>query len=246
MLFKSTVLSFSVGCGVLLIAGCSTAPQTKAPAAPARRVAPAAPAAPTPAPVPAQPVAAPQEPAKPVPLSPEAEAVVDRFTHDGSGALQHELVDNTGFPAALATLQPGAAAPGVDKPQNYSNMPPTSGLTADGMSAELVERDWSGVVLVPVIAQVSKAYTSGVRLTAIEAHPLKDGRVRIWTRVRNITGAPIAAEVACTFRMEKSNEMSLPRFYYLQVPAGDIRDVFFVSGAGELSNYTVLVRASGR
>lgn len=244
MLMKSTVLFLSVGFGALLIAGCSTAPQPKAPAAPARRAAPAAPAAPTPAP--AQPVAVPQEPAKPVALSPEAEAVIDRFTHDGSGALQHELSDNTGFPAALATLQPGAAAPGVDKPQNYSNMPPTSGLTADGMTAELVERDWSGVVLVPVIAQVSKAYTSGVRLSAIEAHPLKDGRVRIWTRVRNITGAPIAAEVACTFRMEKSSDMSLPRFYYLQVPAGDIRDVFFVSGAGELSNYTVLVRASGR
>lgn len=189
---------------------------------------------------------APQAPAKPVALTPEAEALVERFTQNGSGALLHEQAGNTGFPAALATLETGAAAPGVDTPQNYSAMPPTRGLTADGASAELVERDWTGVVLVPVIAQVSKAYTSGVRLTAIEAHPLKDGRVRIWTRVRNITAAPIAAEVACTFRMEKSPEMSLPRFYFLQVPAGEIRDVFYISPAGELSNYTVLVRTSGR
>lgn len=241
---KSTVLVFSVGLGGLLIAGCSTAPQPKAPPPSAPRTAAAAPQAPVPPPPVVAPPAAPEVAAAPVPLTPEAEAVVERFTQAESGALLHEKVDNTGFPAAMATLEPGATAPGVDKPQNYANMPPTSGLTADGASAELVERDWSGVVLVPVIAQVSKAYTSGVRLTAIEAHPLKDGRVRIWTRVRNITGAPIAAEVACTFRMEKSTDMSLPRFYYLQVPAGEIRDVFFVSAPGELSNYTVLVRTA--
>ena len=146
----------------------------------------------------------------------------------------------------MATLQAGVFAPGVDKPQGLSNQPPARGLTADGRSAELVERDWSGVVLVPVIAQVSKAYTSGVRLTAIEAHPLKDGRVRVWTRVRNITGAPMAAEVACTYRMQGDFDMTSPRFYYLGVPAGEFRDVFFVSGAGVIDNYTVLVRSSSR
>jgi hypothetical protein len=142
-------------------------------------------------------------------------------------------------------LQIGATAPGVDQPESFSNLPPTRGLTADGVSAGLVDHDWSGVVLVPVIAQVSKAYTAGVRLMAIEAHPLKDGRVRVWTRVRNITAAPIVAEVACTFRMQNSNDVPMPRFYSLPVPAGEFRDVFFVSGAGELNNYTVLVRTAG-
>jgi hypothetical protein len=182
----------------------------------------------------------------PVAISPAAAAVVERFTQGTGDTLQHEKAETTGFPAALATLQAGVAAPGVDKIQSNRSQPPTRGLTADGRSAELVERDWSGVVLVPVIAQVSKAYTAGVRLTAIEAHPLNDGRVRVWTRVRNITGTAIAAEVACTFRMQGASDMSMPRFYFLQLPAGEFRDVFFVCGAGEINNYTVLVRSSGR
>jgi hypothetical protein len=46
----------------------------------------------------------------------------------------------------MASLQAGAAAPAVDKPINYGSQPPTRGLTADGATAELVERDWTGIV----------------------------------------------------------------------------------------------------
>jgi hypothetical protein len=81
-----------------------------------------------------------------------------------------------------------------------------------------------------------------VRLTAIEAHPLKDGRVRVWTRVRNLASKPAKVGVACYFEMEDKMTSSA-RFYSLDVPVGGYRDVFFVSSIGTLSRYTVLVRS---
>lgn len=239
---KSHALVLGLAISGLLIAGCTTPAK---PAAPRPAAKPAAPAPATPTPPPAPPAPTVTEPAATTPVSPEAQAVVARLTEPGPDGLKHEVVEATGFPQALASLQTGAASPTVEQPQNYNSQPPTRGLTADGASAELVERDWTGVVLVPVIAQVSKAHTASVRLTSIEAHPLKDGRVRIWTRVRNVTTGPIQVSVACTFAMQNVSGETSPRFYSVSVPVGDYRDVFFVSPAGELSKYTVLVRAGG-
>jgi hypothetical protein len=175
-------------------------------------------------------------------LTPEAEAVVYRLTHAASGNTAHELADITGFPSALASLQSGAAAPKVENLGNVS-LPPPKGLTADGNSTELVVRDWTGLVLVPVNAALAKAYTSEVRLLKVEAHPLHDGRLRIWARVRNVSNRTLPAEIACSFRMRGETTPNSPYFYQLQVPSGAYRDVFFVSPDGELSAYTVLVRS---
>lgn len=176
-------------------------------------------------------------------MTPEAEAVVEVLTEPSEGGLAHEVTETTGFPQAMASLKAGAEAPTVAQPQNYGSQPPTRGLTADGASAELVERDWTGVVLVPVNAEYSRLYTSLVQLTSIEAHPLTDGRVRIWTRVRNAARAPVQVGVACSFVMQERGEPTPPRFYALDLPVGGYRDVFFVSGVGKLTNYTVLVKA---
>ncbi len=229
---KPSLLVLGLAAVGLLIAGCSTPPSAKAK--------PAAPVAPAPAPAKAPEV---EPPAPPTPVSAEALAVVERLVEPTEGGLQHERAEATGFPQAMASLQTGASAPTVDQPINYNGQPPTRGLTADGASAELVDRDWTGVVLVPVNAEFAKAYTSIVRLTSIEAHPLNDGRVRTWMRVRNVTSGRVQVGVACRFMMKESGEATMPRFYSLDIPVGEYRDVFFVSPKGSLTNYTVLVRA---
>jgi hypothetical protein len=249
---------------LILLSACTSAPPPVAtsPSKPAR---PSAPTSPSPAP--SRPTAKPSAPSLPpeppkaaspdatpaapaivsappakLKLTPEAEAVVYRLTHAVGGNAAHELADTTGFPSALASLQSGAASP---KTENLGgvNLPPPKGLTADGNSTELVERDWTGLVLVPVNTALAKAYTSEVRLLKVEAHPLHDGRVRIWARIRNISNRTLPAEIACSFRMRGEGTPHSPYFYQLEVPAGAYRDVFFVSPDGELSAYTVLVRS---
>jgi hypothetical protein len=228
---KPNIILVGISVGVLFLAACSTPPPAP-PKPPAKPVVVAPPPPPAPPPEPA---------VAPVPA--EAQAVVERLTEPVDDGTQHEVAEATGFPQAMASLQAGAEAPTVDQPVNYSSQPPTRGLTADGASAELVERDWTGIVLVPVNAEFAKAYTSTVRLTSIEAHPLKDGRVRTWMRVRNVTRAPVQVGVACRFMMKEIGEATSPRFYSLDIPVGSYRDVFFVSPVGTLMSYTVLVKA---
>jgi len=240
---------------LLLVGGCATAPE--AAPTPKKAVAPA-PAAPAPkftAPVIAQPTIKTEAPketkaadksdaslAKPK-LSAEATALIERLTHASDGeTLPHEVTDTTSFPSALKSLEPGAPAPKVERsPSSYNA--PARGLTADGSSTALVERDWTGLVLVPISTSLSKAYTSDVQLIKVEAHPLNDGRVRVWTRVHNVGNSNFPAEIACEFRM-KGTQISSPYFYQFEVPADDYRDVFFVSPDGQLNAYTVLVRGT--
>jgi len=251
--------SLLIVCG--LIAGCTSTPTPSASdksssknspgkAAVAAKPVVAAPApvtpAPTVAPVVTAPVAAaPVVPHGPRKLSPEAAATVARLTQGSSSdALQHELSDSTDFPEAISSLQAGAVAPKVEFVDD-AKQPPIKGLTADGNSTNLVERDWTGLVLVPISTSLSKAYTSEVRLLKVEAHPLSDGRVRIWTRVQNIGRQPLPAQIACSFQMRGTGTPSSPYFYQLDVPGKKYRDVFFVSPEGELTAYTVLVRSEG-
>ena len=246
----------------LIFSGCAT-PEASAPAAgkaapPAKAAdpAPAAPAKAAPAPklvpVPAAPVAAAPAPAAPAVTPPppvanpaknvEVLATVEHLTQDGKGdTLAHELVDSTGFPEALKSLAPGAQAPKTEVIY-IGTQPPARGLTADGNSTDLVEKDWTGLVLVPLNTSLSKAHTSAVRLIKVEAHPLSDGRVRIWIRVKNVEDKTLPTEMACLFRMQGEKNTDSPYFYELEVPGQAFRDVFFVSPVGQLSTYTVLVR----
>lgn len=221
-------------------------------------VSPSAPTAPTSAAAPAKPATAAEKteaanagtaiPVKAFPppaLSAEASDVVARLTQTvGTDALPHQLSENSSFPEAEATLQPGAVAPKFEFIDARA-MPPIQGLTADGNSTALIVRDWTGLVLVPINTSLSKAYTSSVRLLKVEAHPLKDGRVRIWIRVQNIGKDDLSSEIACTFRMRNDSGAASANFYELAVPPRGFRDVFFVSPEGQLNSYTVLVRRPG-
>lgn len=255
---RTPVAAVALISAVLLVGGCETAP------APA----PTKPAAPKPVataptlatPTVKQPViqsAPPKEapPAVSVPtanipapkLSPEAAALIERLTHpDDPDTLPHEVADTTGFAGALKSLEPGAPAPKVESTPNTdpsAYQAPARGLTADGNTTALIERDWTGLVLVPISTALSKAHTSDVRLTKVEAHPLNDGRVRVWARVSNLGRDPLPSEIACEFRM-KGSRLSSPYFYQFEVPGNGYRDVFFISPDGQLSAYTVLVRSA--
>ncbi|MFT3867948.1 MAG: hypothetical protein QM715_05565 [Nibricoccus sp.] len=238
----------------LLIAGCSsTAPAPVATTAPAKTTAtPVKPVeapktAPTvtkvEAPPPPAPVATEAEPEAPAKISPEAAALVERLTQNVTGdTLPHELTDSTGFPQALSSLETGAHAPKLEA-VDMANQPPPTGLTADGTNTQLIERDWTGLVLVPISTSLAKAYTSEVRLLKVEAHPLNDGRVRIWTRIHNIGNRTLPGQVACQFKMKAMPAPTSPYFYQLDVPPHGHRDVFFISPDGALTSYTVLVRS---
>ncbi len=173
-------------------------------------------------------------------LSREAKQVTEDFINSGAGAAEYRVSDTTGFPESLLSLQPGRPKPKWEVPADYSGMP-TRGLTADGYTIDLVERDWTGIILTPVLAQVAKAYVSGIQLSNVEVHPLSDGRVRIWVRLRNQKEAGVPTEVACTFRTDAKTE-PITMFYRLDLPSKGSRDVFFVSPGGMATSYTVLVR----
>ena len=190
------------------------------------------------APAPASPAAASPE------LAPEVTALVVRLTDsEKSDALAHDISDTTGFPEAMASLAPGAHAPKVEALVSRT-LPPPRGLTADGDSVNLIERDWTGLVLIPINKSLSKAYTSAVRLLKVEAHPLQDGRIRVWIRMQNIAQRGLPSEIACAFSMHGDTQPISPNFYELDVPSKEYRDVFFVSPAGDLDNYTVLIRSN--
>lgn len=155
--------------------------------------------------------------------------------------MAHEISDTTGFPQAIASLAPGAHAPKTEVIY-IGSQPPVRGLTADGSSTDLVEKDWTGLILVPLNTSLSKAHTSAVRLIKVEAHPLSDGRVRVWIRVKNIGDKSLPTEIACIFKMQGETTSESPYFYELEVPGQAYRDVFFVSPLGQLNTYTVLVR----
>jgi len=237
-----------------LIAGCSSTPTQPAAKTAAQKAAtasakPATQPAPAPAPAPqveapTAPAAEPETPAvpaEPIKVAPEALALVERLTM-APDAQRHELTDTTGFPEALRSLETGAQAPKVES-IDTSNQPPPEGLTADGSSTQLIVRDWTGLVLVPISTSLSKAYTSEVRLLKIEAHPLNDGRVRVWTRIHNIGNRTMPGQVACRFTMRNQPIATSPYFYELQLPPHGFRDVFFISPDGDLTSYTVLVRS---
>lgn len=236
-----------------MLGGCTTEPVRPAPAASAppsaatpAAVAPAEPPVAVVAPTPTAPAAsvASVAPLRKFELSPEASTLVSHLTQGGDAqTLPHNIATSTGFPESLASLAPGATAP---KSEHLvaRNSPPLRGLTADGNSIGLIERDWTGLVLVPINTALSKAYTTAVRLVRIEAHPLQDGRVRIWIRMQNVQNKALSADIACSFQMNGASLGTSPYFYEVDLPMRDYRDVFFVSPGGRLDTYTVLVRPS--
>jgi len=210
-----------------------------------------------------------------VPLPPATpEATVKRLTNPPSEEVKpHRVEAETRFPESMASLaedplaKPAVAVNATQPPpaaedknaaavaatatvsaKEVTVAPadiPVAGLTADGQSTELVMRDWTGIVLVPLEVSSSSAHTIQVLLEHMEAHPLKDGSVRVWLRVRNRLDKPIHTEVGCSFRTHERPNADAAVFYSLDLEPHGFRDVFFLSPKDRqnLNNYTVLVRS---
>lgn len=102
-------------------------------------------------------------------------------------------------------------------------------------------RDWAGLVLVPDGVQLARAYTSGVRLNRVEAHPIDGERLRVWARIENLTDQDLTVETACEFRFA-DEARSLPSFRASQIPVNGALDVYYVSSMSGVNAYTLMVK----
>ena len=140
----------------------------------------------------------------------------------------HKKVKETQFEGAMDTLAPTAVAKPVLQPTltQGSSRAPRKGLTIDG--EEMRFRDWTGVVLVPVDLTISKLHVLDVDIEHVEAHPLQDGSLRVWARVRNKTRGVIAAELGCYFHTHEHPDGPATRFFPVSIEPNGIEDIFFV------------------
>jgi hypothetical protein len=186
--------------------------------------------------------------ADPVPRTdlppPTPASTIERLTAKLDPEVQpHRLEPNTAFPEAIPTLEQGAKAPIVDAAPPDSEPPPTWGITIDPDTGSAVMRDWTGLVLVPIVTLPSRAHSIAVSFTHIEAHPLKDGRIRVWTRIQNESDDDQTIAVGCSFKTAEVPEPGDTIFYPLLVQRSAYRDVFFISPASKnISAYTLLAR----
>lgn len=103
------------------------------------------------------------------------------------------------------------------------------------------DRDWEGVVMVPNNVKLARAYTSEVRLRRVEAHPIDGGRLRVWSRVENLTDRDMFVETACEFRSAEKGVVPLS-FRPGMIPANGAMDVSFVSTRNDVDSYTLMVK----
>jgi hypothetical protein len=105
-------------------------------------------------------------------------------------------------------------------------------------------RTWSGVVLVPEIARVSKLYSTKISLSRVEAHPQKNGYIHVWVRLNNLLSEPIIVEKDCRFRASGSHSHRRLGFQPVEIPANGFADVMFESSEPSIEEYTIMVRAA--
>lgn len=115
---------------------------------------------------------------------------------------------------------------------------PGQPLTA---SNKPIEKDWDGTILIPDGTQMSHAHTTDVAFRRIEAHPLKDGSLRVWVRIENLTNHDLNTRVACNFK-SASNEALKTAFIPTVIPAHEAIDAYFMSPMTNVVSYTILVR----
>lgn len=176
----------------------------------------------------------------------EAKILVNPDVEEAKEILPHTIDDRTYFEESLDYLAEGATAPRIvqviraDRPARVA-VPTIVPKDANNQPYQ-VFRNWTGAVLVPDLKVVSKAYTDLVTLARVEAHPIDDGRIRVWARVQNLTDEPLLLQQDCTFRMAGSPGLEKPFFESLELPAADFRDVMFESDTKGVVAYTILVR----
>jgi len=129
-------------------------------------------------------------------------------------------------------------------PPNHSTAttPERIPLLNDSAAAKIeVQLDWEGIVLVPDAAKLARAYTSAVALTRVEAHPVDDGRLRVWARIRNRTEAPLPIAIGCEFRTQ-GREIERPHFMETVLAPGEAIDARFLSRQDKIHAYTILAK----
>lgn len=104
------------------------------------------------------------------------------------------------------------------------------------------ERDWGGVVLVPDLMKLAKAYTSDVRLDRIEAHPIDGEHLRVWARIQNVTTDAMNAEIGCEFRFAQNGSGGRAQFESIRIPPGGFVEKQFVSPQDRVASYTLMVK----
>jgi hypothetical protein len=166
---------------------------------------------------------------------------------DNKKILPHVVETNTYFEEAIDYLVEDAAPPSILSDESVgapSQMPaikPKPG-SESGLEIALPESDWNGLVLVPDMKLMSKAYSSSVSLPRVEAHPLQNNRIRVWARIQNETQGRLRLQVGCTFRIEGSLDHQQSKSQFLTLAKGTYQDVMFNSPSEGVMSYTVLVK----
>ncbi len=135
----------------------------------------------------------------------------------------------------------------VDLPQKVEPKAPVERKIPEGIElppgANAIlqfNRDWEGVVLVPDNVKLARAYTTHVAFSRIEAHPLEDGRIRVWSRIENLTGRTMDFQTACEFRFLERRAV-LTGFRSITIPEGSAVDVSYESMDSGVNAYTLMV-----
>jgi len=154
-------------------------------------------------------------------------------------SLDHKEQGETAFDRAVLYLADAAPAPLVNRVYQGGYRPAN---TPSVIVVKEEEKQWSGVVLVPTEAVVSRAYTSLVEIPRIEAHPQLDKRMRVWARVVNPTGEILRVGVTCSFRSTGELDPYSRGFEPMVLPPGRYRDVAFISPVANVESYTILIK----
>ncbi|WP_309386124.1 hypothetical protein [Cerasicoccus frondis] len=160
--------------------------------------------------------------------------------------MPHTVDVATEFPAALESVQIGSRKPelrGVEAGHNVVRVEKAPAISKPGQATtpKDLERDWDGTVLIPAGTQMSHAHTDNVEFGRIEAHPLADGSLRVWVRVKNIVDRDLEIRIACNFQSVTQEQMKTA-FVSTEIPVGDAIDVYFMSPMPNVISYTILAR----
>jgi hypothetical protein len=176
----------------------------------------------------------------------EARILINPNVEEAKKVLPHTIDDRTFFEESLDYLVEGAPSPKIVQMVQAGRpaRKPVPAVVPKDVNNQPYQifRNWTGAVLVPDLKVVSKAYTDLVTLARVEAHPIDDGRIRVWARVQNLTDEPLLLQQDCTFQIAGSAGIEKPYFESLEVPAADFRDVMFESDTKGVVAYTILVR----
>ena len=154
-------------------------------------------------------------------------------------SLDHKEQTETAFEKSVLYLADAAPAPMVNRALQGGYRPANSPTV---LVVKDEEKQWSGVVLVPTEAVVSRAYTALVEIPRIEAHPQLDKKMRVWARVVNPTNEVLRVGVTCSFRSAGELDPYSRGFEPMVLPPGRYRDVAFISPAANVESYTILIK----